>query len=118
MKKKNYKGTACTKRTMEKGKGIIKTYNRLEYVFADLLSEDPEVEEFQTCFPLDGCEEGEYASDFFGRKVDGSYFVRECVYWKHIFKPMTGKLLDISRNYWLRRGVTDWGIIMDKRKNK
>ena len=23
------------------------------------------------------------------------------------------KLLDMSRNYWLRRGIKDWGIVTD-----
>ena len=42
--------------------------------------------------------------------------IRECVFRKHLTKPMTAKLLDESRNYWRRRGVTDWGIVVDKKK--
>ncbi len=44
--------------------------------------------------------------------------VRECVFRKHLTKPMTAKLLDESRNYWRRRGVTDWGIVVDKKKEE
>ena len=29
-----------------------------------------------------------------------------------LLKPMTAKLLDISRNYWLSKGITDWGIVL------
>jgi hypothetical protein len=29
---------------------------------------------------------------------------------------MTIKLLDASREYWIRRGVKDWGIVTDEEK--
>ena len=29
---------------------------------------------------------------------------------------MTVKLLDISREYWLSRGVSDWGLVIDAEK--
>lgn len=29
---------------------------------------------------------------------------------------MTVKLLDISREYWLSRGVSDWGLVVDAEK--
>lgn len=40
--------------------------------------------------------------------------VRECVKRKLVARPMTAKLLDVSRIYWLRRGVVDWGIVVDE----
>lgn len=42
--------------------------------------------------------------------------VRECVRRNLISKPMTVRLLDISRSYWLRRGVTDWGIVTNEKE--
>ena len=39
--------------------------------------------------------------------------VRECVFRKHITKPMVVKLLDASKLYWQARGVEDWGIVTD-----
>lgn len=39
--------------------------------------------------------------------------VRECVYRKYLTKPVTIKLLDASRQYWSRHGVTDWGIAIE-----
>ena len=42
--------------------------------------------------------------------------VRECVQRKHLMKPMTVKLLDDSREYWLRHGVSDWGLVIDEEK--
>lgn len=39
--------------------------------------------------------------------------IRECVFRNHLAKPMTVKLLDASRIYWLRRGLSDWGLVID-----
>lgn len=63
---------------------------------------------------LDGIDAGEYTSDFVCVKTDNDLMVRECVYRKYLTKPMTVKLLDASREYWLRRGVTDWGLVIDE----
>ena len=40
--------------------------------------------------------------------------VRECVFRKFLMKPLTVKLLDASRDYWFRHGVTDWGVVIDE----
>ena len=40
--------------------------------------------------------------------------VRECVFRKFLKKPMTVKLLDASRDYWLNHGVSDWGLVIDE----
>ena len=29
------------------------------------------------------------------------------------YKLTTAKLLDASRDYWLKHGVTDWGLVVD-----
>ena len=55
----------------------------------------------------------EYTSDFLCVKVDNTLMVRECVFRKHLTKPQTVKLLDISRDYWRIHGVTDWGLVID-----
>ena len=53
------------------------------------------------------------SNDFLVTRTDGDVFVRECVQRKFLTKPMTVKLLDASREYWLKRGVTDWGLVID-----
>ena len=117
MKKKSYRGTRCEKRTMSKcADRVARTYNAIESKYAERLQENPNVKEFRCQVLLEGLEVGEYCSDFVAIKVDGDLMVRECVFRKHFTKPMTAKLLDESRNYWRRRGVTDWGIVVDKKK--
>ena len=115
MKKKNYKGSRCEKRTMSKcSDGVVKTFNDIESRYADRLQENPEVKEFRCQVLLEGLELGEYCSDFLATKVDGDLMVRECVFRKHLAKPLTAKLLDASREYWGKRGVLDWGIVVEK----
>ena len=117
MKKKNYKGTRCEKRVFSKcSDGIARTYNTLESRFAVMLQEDDEVESFRCNVLLDDFPEGEYCSDFVCVKTNGDLMVRECVYRKNIMRPKTIRLLDASRDYWIRRGVTDWGLVVDKKK--
>ena len=117
MKPKGYKRTRCEKRSMSKcADGVARTYNALESKYAEKLEQNPDVKEFRCQFLLEGLEAGEYCSDFVATKMDGDLMVRECVFRKNLIKPMTAKLLDASRGYWLRRGVTDWGIVVDKKK--
>ena len=43
MRKKNYKGAKCTKRYVNKCDDVCKTYDAIQYVYANLLSETEEV---------------------------------------------------------------------------
>jgi len=81
-----------------------------------MLQSDESIGEIRCNVLLDGLQEGEYTSDFVCIKTDGDMLVRECVQRKLLLKPMTIKLLDVSRDYWLRRGVVDWGIVVDEEK--
>lgn len=112
MKKKEYKGR-CEKRTLSKAKGVVKTYNAIQYNYADILQNCDEIQEIRCNVLLEGLEEGQYTSDFVCKKTNGDLMVRECVFRKFLTKPMTVKLLDVSRSYWLRCGVKDWGLVLD-----
>ncbi len=112
MRKKNFKGR-CEKRKLPKCEGICRTYDKIQFAYAELLSRSDEVSCFQVNVPLDGIE-GDYTSDFVCTKLDSDLMVRECVERKHLTKPLTAKLLQASRDFWLRRGVSDWGIIIEK----
>ena len=112
MRKKNFKGR-CEKRTLNKCKEICRTYDPIQKAFADILQADENISEIQCNVLLDGLSVGEYTSDFLCVKVDNTLMVRECVFRKHLTKPQTVKLLDISRNYWLNHNVTDWGLVID-----
>lgn len=110
MRKKNYKGR-CEKRSIGKCTEICRTYDALQSAYADVLQENPEIVEIRCNVPLDGLE---YTSDFVCVKAGGDLLVRECVNRKFLMKPLTVKLLDESRQYWLRRGVTYWGLVVNE----
>ena len=112
MRKKGYKGR-CEKRVLSKCQDVCRTYDDIQRAYADILQEREEIAEFHCNIPLDGLEEGEFTTDFLATRTNGDVFVRECVQRSHLTKPMTVKLLDISREYWLRHGVTDWGLVID-----
>ena len=94
----------------------MRAYSDIQAAYAERLEKGDEVKEFQCNVLLDGLEEGEYTSDFLCVKADGDFMVRECVERKFLMKPRTVKLLDASRNYWLRHGVKDWGLVIDAKK--
>lgn len=109
MRKKNFKGR-CEKRMLAKCVEVCKTYDPIQHAYADLLSADDSVQEIRCNVPL---EDSEYTTDFVCVKTNGDLIVRECVYRKHLSKPLTIKLLDISKEYWLKHGVSDWGLVID-----
>ena len=113
MRKKNFKGR-CEKRVIPTCSDVCRTYDPIQSAYADMLAEDDAIQEIRCNVPLDGLEVGEYTTDFLCVKADGDLMVRECVFRKHLTKPLTIKLLDASKDYWLRHGVTDWGLVIDE----
>ena len=115
MRKKGFKGR-CEKRVIGKYAGVCRTYDAIQYAYADVLQQSDDVQEIRCNVLLDGLTEGEYTSDFVCITTGGDMMVRECVQRKFLTKPMTVRLLDASRRYWRRRGVTDWGLVIDAEK--
>ena len=112
MRKKGYKGR-IEKRVLGKCEDVCRTYDAIQTAYADVLQQCSDVQLIKCNVLLEGLPEGEYTSDFVCIKTDGVFMVRECVQRKLLTKPMTVKLLDASRKYWLRRGVNDWGLAID-----
>lgn len=104
------------KKMLPKCHGVCRTFSPIQYVYADILQNDDEIKEIKCNVLLDGLTEGEYTSDFVCVKSDDDLMVRECVFRKFLTKPMTVKLLDASREYWLKRGVSDWGLVINEEK--
>lgn len=110
MRKKNYKGR-CEKRTLSKCKEVCRTYDPIQYHYADMLQADEGITEIRCNVLLDGLD---YTTDFVCVKSNNDLMVRECVNRNHLTKPLTVKLLDTSRDYWQRHGIADWGIVIDE----
>ena len=101
MRKKNYKGR-CEKKSVPKCNEIFKAYDAIQNAYVDVLSSRNDIVEIRCNVPL---EDMDYTSDFLCIKTSGEMLIT---------KPMTIKLLEESRQYWLRRGVTDWGLIINE----
>lgn len=112
MQRKNYKGR-CEKRMLSKCEDVCRTYNPIQYAYADILQLSNDVKEFRCNVLMEGLTEGEYTTDFVCVKNNNDLMIRECVFRKHLTKPLTVKLLDASKQYWERHGVTDWGLVID-----
>ena len=113
MRKKGYKGR-CEKKDLSKSREVCRTYDAIQSNYADILQNDNDIQEIRCNVLLDGLSEGAYTSDFVCVKADGDLMVRECVFRKFLTKPMTVKLLDVSRDYWINHGVSDWGMVIDE----
>lgn len=116
MRKKNFKGR-CEKRLLDKFEDLCRTYDEIQYRYADFLSGCKEIKTVKCNVLLEGLEEGEYTTDFVCIKLNNDLMVRECIFRKFLTKPMSIKLLELSRQYWLKRGVNDWGIVVEKEKD-
>ena len=110
MRKSNYKGR-CEKRNLSKCKGVCKTYDLIQSAYADMLQADTDIIEFSCNVLLEG---SEYMTDFVCIKANQEISVRECVNRNYLTKPMTVKLLDFSKEYWQKRGVSDWGVVINE----
>lgn len=113
MRKKGFKGR-CEKRVIGKCEGVFRAYDVIQSAYADVLEKDDDIREIRCNVLMEGLPEGDYTSDFVCIRANGDMMVRECVQRKFLTKPMTVRLLDASREYWLRRGVTDWGLVTNE----
>ena len=107
--------TRCEKQQLPKFEEVCRTYDELQKASAQVLSNNDEIVSIRCNVFIDGLEaDGDYMTDFLCTKTNGDLMVREAVYRKYLLKPMTAKLLEQSRQYWLRHGVLDWGLMIDE----
>ena len=105
----------CEKRKLPKCEDLLRLYSPMQSRYADLLQADDSVKTFRCNVPLESCDAGDgFTTDFVITRTDDTVMVRECVYRKHLSKPMTIKLLTASFRYWSEKGVKDWGLVVDK----
>lgn len=114
MRRKKYKGR-CVKVSISKSNEVCRTYDDIQLAYLNVLQCDDDIKEIQ-CNVIIADRDGvgdDYTTDFLCTKINGDLMVRECIFRRFLLKPMTAKLLDLSRTYWLKKGINDWGIIID-----
>ena len=114
MRKKNYKGR-CEKKTIDKCKTVCKTYDPIQSAYVDILDDRNDVAEIKCNVELDG-DAADFTTDIVAVMTSGELMVRECVSRKILPRPLTIKMLDLSQQYWLKKGVSDWGLVIDASK--
>ncbi len=110
--------TKCTKLNLTKSDDVVRLYDPIMVAYAKKLEEDPNVVSVMCNVPLEGVADDKFATDFVYRTANGETVVRECVYRKQLLRPKIMEALDISWYYWKERGVTDWGLVVDKKKEE
>ncbi len=106
--------TATIKSKLPKCSSIFYAFSELQHKYGEQLSKRNDVLEFKANVKLDGFPLGDtYTTDFVITTTDGKTLIRECVYKDKLLKPLTIKLLDASREYWLSNGCKEWGIVID-----
>ena len=118
MRSKNFKGSKCVKMKLSKSDEVVKTFDNIQTAYAQILDKDENIQKIQCNIPLEGIEDGEFTTDFLCTKIDGDLMVRECVFRKKLSLPRTCKLLDLSREYWAKRGINDWAIVIEQKEEK
>lgn len=111
MRKEKYKGRSV-KRKVKKCAGLCATYDDLHRKLTDMLSENKDIKEFRCNVLMEGIG---YTSDVVAVAEDGRLIVYECICRKALIRPSVGKLLDMSRGYWLKHGILkeDWRMVAD-----
>ena len=105
------------KKKLNKCKLIFYAYNDLQLKYGEYLDSNDDIAEIKCNVSIDECELGDtYTTDFYCVKTNGDIVVRECVYKEKLLKPQVIKMLDASRNYWLSKGINDWGIVLNESK--
>jgi len=109
--------TKCIRVSSDKSSGVCRCYSDLQLRYLEKLDKDNDVKEVRLNVKLQDLDiEDTYSTDFVMTLKDGTTRIRECVLRKHLTKPLTIKLLDVSRVCWLSRGYSDWGIVIDENK--
>ena len=105
--------TKTIKKKLNKCKYTFYAYSDLQFHYGNTLDLNEDIIEIKCNVKLVGCDLGDsFTSDFVCVKKSGETMVRECVEKSKLLKPLTCKILDSSRNYWLSKGVEDWGIVI------
>lgn len=116
MRNKNTHSIALKKK-LSKCKSIFCAYNDLQFKYGECLDANNEIAEIRCNVSIDECElGGAYTSDFYCIKHNGDILIRECVYKEKLLRPQVITMLDASRNFWLSKGITDWGIVINESK--
>ena len=125
MKQGNISNASESSKLSEEINEILEFCNKLDVtlqqvnnILTELSENNDEVVEIKSNVKLIGCDLGDrFTSDFVCTKTNGELMVVECIEKEKLLKPLTCKMLDCSRNYWLSKGVNDWRLVIGEESN-
>ena len=86
--------------------GVCKLYSSLQRKLAERFENDDSVETYEANVKVDELPiDGTFTTDFLVKFNDGSLKAYECILRRHLTKPMSMKLLSLSRTHWIKKGV-------------
>ena len=86
--------------------GVCKLYSSLQRKLAERFENDDSVETFEVNVKVDELPiDGAFTTDLLVKFKDGSLKACECILRRHLTKPMSMRLLSLSRAYWMKKGV-------------
>lgn len=121
MRKQVQKGR-CTRLKLQKCPQVCALYDKVQLAYARQLDAEENVVSFEVNVQLNdntgalndlGLADT-YTTDFLLTLADGTQAVREAVYRQHLSRPCVAALLEFSKRYWASKGISDWGIIIDR----
>lgn len=105
----------CIRVSSKKSDKVCRCYSDIQLKYLELIEENDKIVkvELNVKLSIPSIKES-YSTDFLLTLDDGKVRIRECVYKKQLLRPTVVKLLDLSRNYWLSKGYSDWGIVINE----
>lgn len=114
MRKQVQKGR-CTRLKLQKCPQVCALYDKVQLAYARQLDSEENVVSFEVNVQLNDLGLADtYTTDFLLTLADGTQAVREAVYRQHLSRPSVAALLESSKRYWASKGISDWGIIIDR----
>lgn len=112
---------------LQKAGGPCKLFGNIQKAFALKLEQNPDVKAFQVnvlLTPLDveqpkgWIPEEPFMSDFLIEHINGSKVIREAVCRADLNRISVLQKLDYSYWYWQTQGISDWGLVVEKKEQE
>lgn len=125
MRKSSTKERYSTLNLLKAG-GPCRLFGDIQKAFAIKLEQDKEVRQFQVnvlLAPLDielpkgWTPEEPFMTDFLIEYTNGNKVIREAVQRADLNRLSVLKKLDYSYWYWQAQGISDWGLVVEKKEN-
>lgn len=111
MKSKNSNVTTIKSHINKCENDVCITNSVIQTKGTEFLASLGEIVSFKTNVPFIAADGKEYTSDILAVTIDGSPVIAECIALKLLANAKYLQKLELSYEYWIGHGVTDWRIL-------